>query len=48
MRRVLVIEDDKDIVELVRYNLEKTATRWRRAGTVPAVFRKFGNRRPIF
>src|SRR5271157_3435389 len=23
MRRVLVIEDDKDIVELVRYNLEK-------------------------
>jgi DNA-binding response OmpR family regulator len=23
MKRVLVIEDDKDIVELVRYNLEK-------------------------
>ena len=23
MRRILVIEDDKDIVELVRYNLEK-------------------------
>ena len=23
MKRILVIEDDKDIVELVRYNLEK-------------------------
>ncbi len=23
MKRVLVVEDDKDIVELVRYNLEK-------------------------
>ena len=23
MKRVLVIEDDKDIIELVRYNLEK-------------------------
>ena len=23
MKRVLIIEDDKDIVELVRYNLEK-------------------------
>jgi CheY-like chemotaxis protein len=27
MKRVLVIEDDKDIVELVRYNLERTVTR---------------------
>ena len=23
MKRILVIEDDKDIVELLRYNLEK-------------------------
>ena len=23
MKRILVVEDDKDIIELVRYNLEK-------------------------
>jgi DNA-binding response OmpR family regulator len=27
MKRILIIEDDKDIVELVRYNLEKEGFR---------------------
>ena len=49
MKRILVIEDDKDIVELVRYNLEKDGFQVAASGGwAQRASRKFARLRPTF
>ena len=48
MKRVLLIEDDRDIVELVRYNLEREGFQVASRPTAPAASRKSAKRRRTF
>jgi len=48
MKRILVIEDDKDIVELVRYNLEKDGYQVTSSGDGSTGLAQIRRPRPIY